>query len=116
MANRLTPFINEQNVQNIRAQIARKKGYNPYLATVEESSDVLTDHDTFPYPRWYRGVPTSSQPIVAEREAGWRPRHDNCYRVLKSAGVPTVPYPTHCFEAACSTTFPCYPKISTKNE
>jgi len=114
MANRLTPFINEQNVQNVRAQIARKKDYNPYLATVDQSSEVLTDYDTFPYPRWYRGVPTSSQPIVAEREAGWRPRHDSCYKVLEPTIPGRNPYPNHCFAAACSTVFPCYPEYLEK--
>ena len=55
MATKFTPFINDKNVQNIRAQIDKKKGSDPYLATMTQSGAVLTDYDTFPYPKWYRG-------------------------------------------------------------
>lgn len=113
MANELTPYINNLNINNVRYQIAIKKGFNPYLATTEQSVQVLTDHDTFPYPRYFRGIPESSQPIVAEREAGWRPRHDDCYKVLKPY-VQKQHYPNHCFQGSCSGTFPCYPEYLTK--
>ncbi len=106
-------MINDANVANVRVQIAKKKGFNPYLATVGQSVQVLTDYDTFPYPRYFRGVPESSRPIVAEREAGWRHRHDNCYKVLEPQ-EPDKNYPNHCFEAACSTVFPCYPEYLHK--
>lgn len=111
----MTPFINDQNVQNVRVQIAKKKGYDPYLATVNQAGQVLTDYDTFPYPRWFRGIPRSSDPVVAEREAGWRPRHDSCYRVLEpNVDEHKLNYPNHCFETSCSVTFPCYPEYLTK--
>lgn len=113
MASVFTPIINDVNVDNVRQQIALKKGYQPYLATDNQASQVLTDYDTFPYPRWFRGIPESSQPVVAEREAGWRPRHDDCYKVLQPKG-PDRRYPNHCFEAACSTVFPCYPEYLQK--
>ena len=109
---RLTPFVNEKNINNVRKQIADKASYNPYYATVQQASEVLTDYDTFPYPRWWRGVPESSQPVVAEREAGWRPRHDSCY-CITSPQNPGL-YPNHCFEAPCSTVFPCYPEYLQK--
>ena len=113
MASNFTPIINDENVKNVRHQIALKKGCDPYLATVNQSAQVLNDYDTFPYPRWFRGVPGESRPIVAEREAGWRPRHDNCYKVLEPI-VPENRYPNHCFEAPCSTVFPCYPEYLQK--
>jgi len=109
MANKMTPFINDQNVQNVRVQIDKKKGCDPYLATVNQAGQVLTDYDTFPYPRWFRGIPRSSDPVVAEREAGWRTINDSCYRVLEPNVDNGWGYPNHCFEAACSTVFPCYP-------
>ena len=112
MANSSTPYINNINVSNIRAQIAQKKGYNPYLATVSQASSVLTDYDTFPYPRWFRGIPRSTRPVVAEREAGWRQRHDNCYKVLQPEMA--VPRPNHCFQSACNLTRPCYPQPSSE--
>ena len=57
MSSEFTPLINEINVNNVRVQIAKKKGYNPYLATTEQAVQVLTDYDTFPYPRYFRGIP-----------------------------------------------------------
>ena len=106
MANNFTSVINNANVQNVRDQIAIKKGSLPYLATVNQSSQVVTDYDTFPYPRYFRGVPESTVPIVAEREAGWRPRHDNCYKVLEPQGE--IRYPNHCWQGPCSLVLPCY--------
>lgn len=67
------------NVKNIQEQIKRKKQSSPYYATTKQSTSVITDYDTFPYTRYFRGVAEMSEPIVAEREAGWRPRHDDSY-------------------------------------
>mgnify|MGYP006000099363 CR=1 FL=1 len=115
MASRSTPLVNDLNVSHVRRQIERKKGPDPYHATVTQSVQVLTDYDTFPYPRYFRGVPNSTVPIVAEREAGWRPRHDMCYNVVEPNGVPEYPpYPNHCFSSACSTTYPCYPEYAAR--
>ena len=114
MASKFTPLINEINVNNVRAQIAKKKDSSPYYATLGQSSQVLTDYDTFPYPRYFRGIPQSSQPIVAEREAGWRIRHDECYRVDQDPTKEKWNYPNHCFESSCSVTFPCYPEYLQK--
>jgi len=113
MANSETPSINNQNVQNIRNQIAMKKGDYPFLATSDQYTQVITDYDTFPYPRWFRGIPQLNQPVVAEREAGWRKRDDKCYKVL-NPNVGTTYYPNHCFEVPCSTVYPCFVSDSTK--
>ena len=72
-------YITESNVNNVRQQVLQIREPVPYLATIANSSQVLTDFDSFPYTRWWRGVPDSSVPIVIEREAGWRPHHNNCY-------------------------------------
>ena len=74
-----TLYINYHNVKNIEEQIKNKKKSIPYFATTKEAKSVITDYDTFPYPRYFRGNPESSMPIIAEREAGWRPRHDDAY-------------------------------------
>lgn len=108
----MSEAINRGNVRNVRAQIVEKKMSRPYHATICDADQVLTDYDTFPYPRWWRGVAGLSEPVVAEREAGWRPRRDPCYRLNNA--VEESPYPNHCFEAACSTVFPCYPPYLTK--
>jgi hypothetical protein len=75
-----TLYINYNNVNNIKKQIENKKKSDPYFATTKQSKSVITDYDTFPYPRYFRGNPESSLPIIAEREAGWRPRHDDAYQ------------------------------------
>jgi hypothetical protein len=108
----LTATINRNNVNSVREQINRKKQSRPFLATINDAAQTITDYDTFPYPRWFRGVPESSQPIVAEREAGWRTRYDDCYSVERPL-IPE-PYPDHCFEAACSIVYPCRPKFFQK--
>ena len=73
-------FLTDNNVMNVREQINKKKGMNPYFATANDVLEVVTDQDVFPYQRMFRGVPESSVPIVYERESGWRDRHDDAYR------------------------------------
>lgn len=99
---------------NVLSQIERKKSYQPYWATEQTASLVLTDQDSFPYNRWWRGDYQSSMPIVAEREAGWRPRQDACYSKKPNMHNPP-PLANFCFETPCSTVFPCHPapKLAT---
>ena len=75
----LDNIINKRNVNNLQDQINIKKGPVPYFSTIQTNTNVLTDYDTFPYTRYFRGVAESTVPIVAEREAGWRPRNEDCY-------------------------------------
>jgi hypothetical protein len=109
-----TSHVNDQNVNYVREQIQGKKSFNPYYATAENVSKILTDYDTFPYPRWYRGVPNESRPVIAEREAGWRQQQPNCYKVMKPVEEREYEYPNHCFEGPCSTVYPCYPRYMQK--
>ena len=110
MSQTFTEKINDRNVHNVRQQILLKQGSRPFLATENEGAGVLTDYDSFPYPRWFRGVYYSQNPIVAEREAGYRPRHDDCYNFKTCPGGEKPDYPNHCFSAPCSTVYPCYPE------
>jgi hypothetical protein len=108
----MTPRINQNNVTNVREMIAIKQSCMPYYATSRSASNALTDMDHFPYSRFYRGVPGFEQPVVIEREAGWRPTHDACYQINQPPEM--EPYPNHCFETACSTVYPCYPQYFQK--
>jgi hypothetical protein len=103
--------INYDNVKNVRSQIRQKKGSEPYFADINTGSLVLTDYDNFPYNRWWRGEKYSSRPIVAEREAGWRPINNKCYKKIKKVGENKV---NNCFETACSTVYPCVPGYLAK--
>ncbi len=84
--------INIQNIQNVQFEIQRKKySENPYYATHKNVVQVITDYDELPYKRWYRGVPESNVPIVAEREAGYRP-------LIRKIYIEEKDEPEKCFE------------------
>lgn len=104
--------INQKAIENVRLQIARKNSDQPYFATNTTVLSNLTDMDHHPYTRFYRGVYYFPEPVAMEREAGWRPRQDACYKLVLPQQ--DSPEPQHCFEVPCSTTFPCYPKYLTK--
>ena len=110
MATLHTYEVNRSNVNFVRDQINRKKSSSPYLATEQQSMSVSTDYDSFPYTRWFRGVPGRSEPTVAEREAGWMLRNDKYYKASKISDVWKPQPPNHCFQSACSTVRPCHPK------
>ena len=54
----------------------KQQDQKPYMSS---GTTYKTDMDTFPYPRFYRGVYNNPEAIVFDREAGWRPREDACY-------------------------------------
>jgi hypothetical protein len=105
-------IINSINTDNVMALKKNKRSDAPYYATMSTATSVLTDYDSFPYGRWFRGQYQNSEPIVAEREAGWRMREDACYRAEFGTRVPQN-YPQHCFETACSTVYPCMTNFDT---
>jgi hypothetical protein len=107
--------IRTANGNFVNEIVKYKNGSVPYYSS---GPSAMTDTDVFPYTRFYRGQPKSDFPIVAEREAGWRPVRTACYNdpVIKRE---TDLYPNHCFQSAPSTVYPCYPeylrKYSDKN-
>lgn len=104
--------INNNNVNSVRQYIDQKNNYNrPFYPRTGTIKAVTTDMDTFPYPRFYRGEWQSQVPIVFDREAGWHPRLDKFYGVINTAKDEK---PNHCFEAPCSTVYPCYPDYLKK--
>ena len=100
-------YTTEKSIDTIKNEIKKKISSNPSFATNTTVLGVVTDQDHHPYSRFYRNVYYYPEPIVFEREAGWRKIENDCYRV-------NVPYkredqPNHCFEIPCSTILPCYP-------
>jgi hypothetical protein len=71
--------MEDNNIKVIKDQINKKMSPYPYTISKNVINDVVTDMDHHPYTRWYRGVYYSSEPMVMEREAGWRPIKNNCY-------------------------------------
>jgi hypothetical protein len=101
--------MNETSVYN---KIQNKISYGkPFYATNRTVGNIITDFDDFPYDRYYRGVYQLNKPVVLEREAGYRTVQNNCYRFVSSY---KSEYPKHCFEAPCSTIYPCYPEYLRK--
>lgn len=98
------------NIQHIKKQIELKKGYTPFFGTIDDAVKCITDADHFPYTRYYRGVYNRDTPGVYERDAGWRPIQHRCNNKIVS-----IKYPDHCFEAPCSTVYPCKPSIRNKS-
>jgi len=108
----LTKNFNDLNVDSVRRQIKHKQSSKPYMASIQDTTSVVTDMDNFPYNRFFRGVYHSSDPVVMEREAGWRPVQNNCYNTIRKSEKDS--YPRHCWESACSTVYPCYPEYLAK--
>jgi hypothetical protein len=102
--------INHANHNFVKQMIEQKNSSIPYYSS---GPSVQTDMDVFPYTRFYRGTHKSDLPITFQREAGWRARNNKCYNepVVKPE---TDLYPNHCFQAAPSTTYPCYPEYQRK--
>ena len=90
--------------------VHHKKGPFPFYSS---GPTIETDTDVFPYPRYFRGIPESDVPVILEREAGWKPRHDMCYKNPTTVESKRY-YPNHCFQAAPSTVYPCYPEYMRK--
>jgi len=111
----------QQTIQNrgqfnedlIRAQINQKLNYSrPWYASGDLGISVITDHDTFPYPRYFRGNFRSETPQVFEREAGFRKTNNPCYTPMQV--FPKTHEPNLCWEGPCSANYPCVPEFSSK--
>jgi hypothetical protein len=96
-------------MNEVQQLIKLKNQDRPYQSS---GPKVITDMDTFPYPRFYRGRYESEIPVILEREAGWRKRCDNNY-VYTPERV-ELPYPNHCFQSAVTTVYPCRPEYERK--
>lgn len=100
------------NVQNVRQMILEKECLDkPFIPTIQNVTGIITDQDHFPYTRWFRGRYYCDKPIVAEREAGYRTRHDYCYETNKCC-TSIHNKPEICFQSPCSVVFPCNPCIN----
>jgi hypothetical protein len=107
----ITSLFNQNNIENVRMMIAQKKSNTPFHATQAHAGSIITDYDHFPYTRNFRGVYDSSDPVVNEREAGWRARHDSCYKV-EIPKHDNIPYSNLCFSNDCSVVKPCHQHVN----
>ena len=68
---------------------------------------IETDMDTFPYPRFFRGMMDCTHPRVFEREAGHRRRNPQGYSYQYDPKIITPRRFEGCFQIPCSTILPC---------
>ena len=109
---RVLDDITKSNIDEVRYRIALKMNSNfPYYATKECTRSVITDMDHFPYRRFYRGEYHSIDPIILEREAGYRQRQDRKYIQLVES---TVVRPEYCWQYPCTSIKPCKPEPKNK--
>lgn len=91
----------------LQAQIAQKVQYGKaFYANNLDVGYTVTDMDHFPYTRFYRGEYQSPEPVIFNREAGYRFVSQRCYDTQPEFATP---YPNYCYESACSTIYPCVP-------
>tara|TARA_R110002111_G_scaffold147243_1_gene214034 strand:- start:324 stop:698 length:375 start_codon:yes stop_codon:yes gene_type:complete len=104
--------MSERNINTIRQMIERKNEWKPYSTSGTSVTPIINDYDHHPYSRWYRGVYYYPEPVIAEREAGWREQEQQCYSL--NLPLKDEKEPQHCFSAPCSTVYPCYPEYLQK--
>lgn len=91
--------------KSLEYQIDKKNNYNqPYYASIDIIKPFLTDQDHFPYTRNFRGMYESAYPVINERQVGWRPLNNRCYKQINYSVTPKA---TFCWQYPCSTIFPC---------
>jgi hypothetical protein len=110
----MTAKINETSIESLRYAISRKISSQPYLANNNSARRIVTDMDHQPYQRFFRGVYYYPDPVIFEREAGYRPLKDSCYRTVSHGSGVVDEEPEHCFELPCSTILPCRPNSKEK--
>ncbi len=94
-----TMKANANSIETVRLLIDKKVESSPSFANGNTVRNVITDMDVFPYNRWFRGVYYYSEPVIFEREAG--------YRKVENSVVNVAPlekqYESACFQVPCST-------------
>lgn len=99
----LSPFRVHQNNINLQTQIELKQNIaKPFFATQNTIGSVISEYNVFPFNRWYKGNAYSTEPIVDDRNAGWRvAKHPK----MESPNVYPFTQKTT-FEPPCTTQFP----------
>jgi hypothetical protein len=103
----------ESNQRQIQQWIQKKT--NPpsgspdsvFITPAAYLTQIATDMNEFPYPRYFRGRALSDIPYIFDREAGFQ-------NILQIRDPPPVSLSAnlattdlYCFQPACGTIFPC---------
>ena len=85
-----------------------------YFPRPQEIYKVQTDINVFPYNRFFRGRPDSSEPIIWEREAGFQEILPQTFE-KSNVFFENQPQRDTCFQIPCSTILPCNGITTFKN-
>jgi len=101
---------------DIPMDVWREKRGCPSARQWGTGSEILksvTEYDSFPYKRWFRGQPDNPEPVVHPRIAGWYPRQDGAYTPNIQAWNEYDEKPRHCFQGPCTLKLPSTTKDRT---
>lgn len=85
-----------------------------YFPNPQEIYKVQTDINVFPYNRFFRGSPDSTEPIIWEREAGFQEILPQTFENSRLF-LGEEPKRNTCFQIPCSTVLPCNKVSNYKN-
>ena len=91
----------------IQMQIRKLQNLNvPYYPTTSTVKSVHTPVNHFPYTRFYQGDYRKKYVDIFDREAGWSPQNNDCYKNIlrQTTSFP----PDYCFQAPASIIYPCH--------
>ena len=89
----------------LEEQILLKANPNSsFYATDNSILPSQTDHDHFPYTRYYRGDYKKPNAIISENKAGWQRVRNNCYSYIL---LTEKEENDTCFQLSCNTVLPC---------
>jgi hypothetical protein len=94
--------MSSDNEKFIKQQIEKVKNYNtPYYSSTDNIKGVVTEIEGFPYKQHYRGEYNNTDPVIFEREAGFRERFDEKYSY--SPRIIVKSKPNYEWQQACSS-------------
>lgn len=64
---------NQDSSCTLKQMMAQKNSYEPYFVRGKDIKMMITDMDSFPYRRFFRGIYNDPEPMIHSRYAGYRP-------------------------------------------
>lgn len=95
----------EDNREHLQNEIRKKNGVNPYFIDYSYYN-IHSDHDEFPYRKWFKSDVKSEKATVDNRDAGWKPTKyiKNVSNTYNNKVISKI----NCFQNPCSVVYPCY--------
>ena len=97
--------MNQQNKKIIQQQIQKnlQQDHQAYFPSSKEIYHVQSGINEWPYPKTFRGSPSTAIPHVWERQAGYQ----HIVSPPLTSFTPKPFFMDTCFQPACNTLFPC---------